>query len=1180
MIAKEDLSFARKTEFSSKNANSDEKDDDDSDSLSSNSSSERNNENINYSNARDLGEKRLERSFQKVIIDTKQKSRNRQRRKSFLTGKNDSSFIASPFLGKRAESNVKDKIVTNFPCNDTSITAKDILEQDNCPRKQLNLARENNSPNITRLLSKGSDMSLTLRASQEELDSCPMFTQVFTQITDYPNQIETANEVEMEDADNMFSEALTQAHSNHLKKADNCSDDESDGMFSQKDTQLSSNENENAIRQTDNSSSLHTININNSKYQQPSFQNFSSGSAKAALESLATGLEHNTSSKKHSTESTISQTKQKDNEREKANISSENSSETGDNSPLEINEEEELAVSIMTQAFSEALSDGKGEKSPGALSDYQNIEECTNEHLPATQPSFHIVLEGVVAYVEVRTANENRSACVKSRLLSIGVKVSEFLNTSCTHLVFKDGSLSTYNKAKKLGLHIVSVSWIEACRNDCSRLPEANFPCSNRERYEAPGLFPKLRKAKSMQPKPEEDFIRALNSKINRKEKAKQRTEEKIKAAQKAEKDRLYNPFTYRVRHPFPDHYYNSPTNATNLSNKNVIGKKPSVLEMLKEYDSCITADNVMSPTFIEFTSPNKRCSIDCNKSENEGKSHVPETPSPCRSDDLNTPLFKRIAERINRRNSYSNSAKVPKHNSSRKKKTLPIMDSSLDESVLSNRDTCKETIITRNRDTDTINGQHDSSPNPSPIAGKSFFYMNNTNKEGIKSPRTVNSNENKHDTPNETRNGIVSSSINPRSIVRTRSSTRKSVLNTRTLTAIISDSPNEKLNDIKIPANTSVASPFSGAKSIVRTRSNNLPKNLPATVHAKKDEKKYKSPKTNNVGQKKRRILFSENSRLLAESPTGMTQEIEWKIPSPPKNARRSRKSVSAQTTTKSTTKIVRSESGSLLYAEPPKSNIDPSKRHTRRSHANSRKDKRNRINSEDNPDGSYGQDDIEYFSSGNVNVVQRNMDIKRTILPSRRSTAEFQSPLGPVTRKRSSKINLVPVAEEIAFTSCSREDIDLARQLSKTFSSIEGSNSQLSSQSSYSSGHRGKSCLNKPRTIRIASNCKVTELTTHVVCGDSTDKNGSSQCSSSSQNIQQPRVRRTINLLKGILHGCWILSVNWLYDSLELGHWADEEVYELNDFSPAVKNMRLEKEAFFSPSYGIKFCSVSDSI
>ena len=98
-------------------------------------------------------------------------------------------------------------------------------------------------------------------------------------------------------------------------------------------------------------------------------------------------------------------------------------------------------------------------------------------------------------------------------------------------------------------------------------------------------------------------------------------------------------------------------------------------------------------------------------------------------------------------------------------------------------------------------------------------------------------------------------------------------------------------------------------------------------------------------------------------------------------------------------------------------------------------------------------------------------------------------------------------------------------------------------------------------------------------MVCGDTSEVKTLSQDSSNSQKNQCPKVRRTVNLLKGILHGCWILSVNWLYDSLELGHWADEEMYELVDFSPAVKRMRLEKEAFFSPSYGIRFSSVSIS-
>ena len=372
----------------------------------------------------------------------------------------------------------------------------------------------------------------------------------------------------------------------------------------------------------------------------------------------------------------------------------------------------------------------------------------------------------------------------------------------------------------------------------------------------------------------------------------------------------------------------------------------------------------------------------------------------------------------------------------------------------------------------------------------------------------------------------------------------------------------------------------LSAAKSIVRTRSSlrNSSRNLSSIDHSVKENvKTHKSPTKNNVLQKKRRILFSDKSSLLAESPTGMTQEINWKIPSSPKNSTKTRKSVAPQLASKSNTKIVRSESGSLLYAEPPKSNVAPSKRQPRRSQANSRIVKGNQVNSKGNPDGSYGHDEFDYFGCGSVDSVEKRTDIKRTILPSRRSTAEFQSPLRPVTRKRSSKINLVPIAEEIVLTSCSKDDIDLARQLTKLYSTTTRIESQSGSQSSNSSENRVISCKAKPRTIRIAASGKVSDETTHVVCGNSTEMNSSSQCSSSSQSSQQPTVRRTINVLKGILRGCWILSVNWLYASLERGCWAEEEMFELVDFSPAVKSMRLEKEAFFSPSYGIKFCSVS---
>ena len=69
------------------------------------------------------------------------------------------------------------------------------------------------------------------------------------------------------------------------------------------------------------------------------------------------------------------------------------------------------------------------------------------------------------------------------------------------------------------------------------------------------------------------------------------------------------------------------------------------------------------------------------------------------------------------------------------------------------------------------------------------------------------------------------------------------------------------------------------------------------------------------------------------------------------------------------------------------------------------------------------------------------------------------------------------------------------------------------------------------------------VSSETTHLVCGQS---------------------KRTINTLKAMLRGCWILTREWLLESLEEGHWVEEEKYELVAFSPAVQLLREERQTF----------------
>ena len=171
------------------------------------------------------------------------------------------------------------------------------------------------------------------------------------------------------------------------------------------------------------------------------------------------------------------------------------------------------------------------------------------------------LLKGVTAYVEVKTNHEDRSACVTSRLKSMGAKISKRLSSRCSHLVFKDGSLSTYNKAKNLSLHIVSVSWIEACRKEGTRLSEANYPCCNRKSYESPSvikqikfLFSKSSKTTVLQHNTTKDAKKSPNTKLSRKKNTKQSISANTQAQTKDDQQRTYNSLKPKVTTHPPSH--------------------------------------------------------------------------------------------------------------------------------------------------------------------------------------------------------------------------------------------------------------------------------------------------------------------------------------------------------------------------------------------------------------------------------------------------------------------------------------------------------------------------------------------------------------------------------------------------------------------------------------------------
>ena len=148
------------------------------------------------------------------------------------------------------------------------------------------------------------------------------------------------------------------------------------------------------------------------------------------------------------------------------------------------------------------------------------------------------VLKGLTVFVDFRDGADNRSGSVKSMATKLGAAVSERLNNTVTHVIFKDGSLPNYKKACRLGLHIVSFSWLDGSRREGRKLAESDHPTVSKEKYDSPGLFPKIRKIKSMQPKTVEEDFQSASKSLNRKLKSQARKkliEDQLQSASKSD---------------------------------------------------------------------------------------------------------------------------------------------------------------------------------------------------------------------------------------------------------------------------------------------------------------------------------------------------------------------------------------------------------------------------------------------------------------------------------------------------------------------------------------------------------------------------------------------------------------------------------------------------------------------
>ncbi|KRF78450.1 uncharacterized protein Dvir_GJ18380, isoform I [Drosophila virilis] len=122
------------------------------------------------------------------------------------------------------------------------------------------------------------------------------------------------------------------------------------------------------------------------------------------------------------------------------------------------------------------------------------------ERNPPAPLTLSEILKDVIVYVEVRTGNDNRSEGVKTIIAKLGAQVNDRLLRNTTHVVFKDGLLSTYKRAQSWNIPIVSILWIEACKVQRRLCDPQQFPISNIHMYEYPELYGKLSRVRCMQP--------------------------------------------------------------------------------------------------------------------------------------------------------------------------------------------------------------------------------------------------------------------------------------------------------------------------------------------------------------------------------------------------------------------------------------------------------------------------------------------------------------------------------------------------------------------------------------------------------------------------------------------------------------------------------------------------------
>merc|ERR1719447_1636185 len=224
------------------------------------------------------------------------------------------------------------------------------------------------------------------------------------------------------------------------------------------------------------------------------------------------------------------------------------------------------------------------------------------------------------------------------------------------HLIFSNGHEGNFSQAKKLGIHILSMGWLEEAKNTGLRPDETAYPSFSLQRYNTPHLYPKLKKMRSMQPKTlEEDYAKATKSMAKKLKAEEKRAKAEAEKKRKDEEGRTYvpkDPYYYKGcdDHKKKPHYLDellaqaspsaqvsgasTPSRSTSAASSDDVFDTPLAQRLLKHrlhHGVKETANSPISSRNI-LRSASSSTKVDEKQSSNldtTGKPARPHTPSP-----------------------------------------------------------------------------------------------------------------------------------------------------------------------------------------------------------------------------------------------------------------------------------------------------------------------------------------------------------------------------------------------------------------------------------------------------------------------------------------------------------------------------------------------------------------------